>query len=80
MLLPFARQLAADLVGAEKLRLNLIFFLSSFKGDEGLEHREKQLCLADDNDKPLWLMSSVWNWSERTWLLIRLKVQGIRGD
>lgn len=57
-----------------------MFFSNSFKQGEGLEHKEKQLPIGDDNDKPLWLMSSVWNWSERTWLLIRLKVQGIKGD
>lgn len=80
MLLPFTRQLAAKPVVTGKLQLKLTFFLNSFKWGEGLEHKAKQLPIDDDNDKPLWLMSSVWNWCERTWLLIRLKVQGIKGD
>ena len=80
MLLPFTRQLAAELLGVGKSQWKPVFFFSSFKRDEGLEHREKQFPIDGGKDKPLLLMSSVWSWSEKAWLLNRLKVQGIKGD
>lgn len=69
-----------QLLEGRKLQQKLVFFFSSFKGHETLENREKQFPISDGNDKPLLLMSSVWSWRKGVWLLIRLKVQGIKGD